>query len=210
MPDTKAIYNRIKSVQDTRKITNAMYLISSTKLRKARKSQEDTSPFFRKLRQEIGNIVDQRLVQKSRYLRDEDDHMRHRGSCGILVITADRGLAGAYNQNVVKEALSLMEEEPEHQLFVVGEYGKHYFASHGIAFDEDFNFPDAEPTLYQARMIAGYIMDRYDHEKLSAVHIIYTDFKNALASQAINLQMLPFDKDYFAKYSSGSAQEEFE
>ena len=210
MPDTKAISNRIKSVRDTRKITNAMYLISSTKLRKARKSLDDTNPFFHKLREEIGNIVDRRLVYKSRYLLAEDEIEDSIGTCGILVITADKGLAGTYNQNVIKKTLSLMEEYPDHRLFVVGEYGKHYFSSHQIPFDENFEFSDVEPTLYQARMIAGYIMDSFDRKELARIHIIYTDFKNALASQAIDLRLLPFEKEYFLEYSKGEAMEEFE
>ena len=210
MPDTTAIHNRIKSVRDTRKITNAMYLISSNKLRKARKNLDDTSPFFRKMRQEIGNIVDQSLVHQSRYLLGEDETEDSIGTCGILVITADKGLAGAYNQNVIRKTMELIEQFPDYRLFVVGEYGRHYFVSHNIPIDEAFQFPDVEPTLYQARMIGGYIMDLFDHSKLSRVHVIYTDFKNALASQAIDLRMVPFEKEYFAEFSQYNQQEEFE
>ena len=87
MSDMKSIKNRINSVKDTRKITNAMYLISSTKLRKARRSLEDTSPFFRKLRQEIGNIIDMGLAEKSRYILSDEEKASQemKGRSGIMV-----------------------------------------------------------------------------------------------------------------------------
>ena len=209
MADTKAIANRIKSIRDTRKITNAMYLISSTKLKKARKSLDDTTPFFHRLREEIGVIVDHEMVTESRYLMTPGELSRE-GRWGILVITADKGLAGAYNQNVIKRTLSILEEYPDHELYVVGEYGKHFFSSHHQEFDTDFRFADIEPSLYEARMIAGYIMDRYDREILSGVHIVYTDFKNALASQAVDMRLLPFERSHFEGIAERTDALEFE
>ena len=216
MADTKAIANRIKSIRDTKKITNAMYLISSTKFRKIRKNLDDVRPYFRKLREEIGDIIDSGLVKKSRYLAPDDPKETakkddgRKNTCGILVITAEKGLAGAYNQNVIRKALALIEKYPDHELFVVGEYGRHYFNTHHIAFDTDFNYTDLEPTLYLARMIAGYVMDRYDRGLLSEIHVVYTDFRNGLTSEAVQMKMMPFEKSHFSKYSRGEALEEFE
>lgn len=209
MADTKAIANRIKSIRDTRKITNAMYLISSTKLKKARKSLDETTPYFRRLKEEIGVLVDHEMVTESRYLIKPGEEKKD-GRWGILVITADKGLAGAYNQNVIKKAMSLVEEYPDHELYVVGEYGKHFFSSHHQEYDTDFRFADVEPSLYEARMIAGYIMDRYDRGILSGVHIVYTDFKNALASQAMDMRLLPFEKSHFEGIAQRENAQEFE
>ena len=197
MADTKAIANRIKSVRDTRKITNAMYLIASTKLRKSRSNLENTLPFFDALKGEIGKIVRHTHVHNSKYFIDKNAVGEKEGTVGILVITADKGLAGAYNQNVIKETLRMIEQHPDYRLFVVGEYGKHYFLSHNIAFDEGFDFPDHEPSLLRARMIAGYIMDLYDNRKLSQVHIVYTNFKNALTSEVTSYRLVPFEREHF-------------
>lgn len=212
MADIRSIQNRIESIKETRKITNAMYLISSTKLRKARRNLDDTSPFFRKLRQEIGNIIDMGLAEKSRYiLSDEEKAMGEmKGRCGILVITADKGLAGPYNQNVIDQTIELLKEYPDHELFVVGEYGRHYFVSHNIPINPDFIFSDMDPTLYDARMIAGAVMERFDNGELSAIFCVYTHFRNALTSEPVCIQMMPFEKDYFSQYSTDEEREEFE
>lgn len=202
MADTKAIANRIKSVRDTRKITNAMYLIASTKLRKARKSMEDTSPFFKNLRAEIGKIVRNMKITDNPYFLSETSEEQHtRGTCGILVITADKGLAGAYNQNVIRETQRLMEEFPDHRLFLIGEYGKHFFSSREEAYDKEFLYTDEEPSLMLARRVAGYIMDLYDRGEISQVYIVYTELENALSSKAQDRRLLPFEKEYFAEHS---------
>ena len=210
MPDTKAIANRIKSVRDTKKITNAMYLISSTKLRKARKSLDNTRPFFDTLKKEIGNIIRKTEVLNTRYLITDDKESHTEGYCGILVITSDKGLAGAYNQNIIKETLRMIELHPDSKLFVLGEYGKHYFASHNIPYDEGFAFPDEEPTLFQARQIAGYIMNCFDTGKISQVYIIYTDFKNALTSEVTSMRLIPFELSHFEDYESDEPDVEYE
>ena len=98
MSGTKEIKDRIESVRDTQKITNAMYLIASTKLRKARAELDRTRPYFDALRSEIKRVF--RTVEgvESRYFYPGDDHPL-RGTYAYLVITADTGLAGMYNQN---------------------------------------------------------------------------------------------------------------
>ena len=67
-----------------------------------------------------------------------------------------------------------------------------------------------DPTLYDARMIAGAIMERFDGEELSAVYCVYTHFRNALSSEAVCIQMIPFEKDYFKQFSTETKSEEFE
>ena len=109
-------------MKETQKITNAMYLIASTKLRKARNDLDNTRPYFYELRSEIKRIfrtvndVDSPYFYPPDY--DPADHVG--GTYGCLVITADKGLAGAYNQNVIKEAKRLVDAHSDTKLFVVG------------------------------------------------------------------------------------------
>ena len=199
MADTKAIANRINSIKDTRKITNAMYLISSTRLRRARKSLEDTRPFFHAMRREIGKIVLNTHVGDSRFFDSEEGTDAAEGTSGILVITADKGLAGTYNQNVIKETLALMERHPNHRLFVIGEFGRHYFSAHKIPYDTEFHFTDHHPTLYLARVVAGYIMDLFEHREITRIYSVYTHFKNALSSEVLVFRLLPFQTSHFTQ-----------
>ena len=138
MASTKEIKNRIKSVGDTQKITNAMYLISSTKMRRARKEAEDTKPYFNLLRQEIRRMFAFGGGLRNRYFDSNVDEAKHGGRNGILVITADKGLAGAYNQSVVKDALALMDKSEDYKLYIVGDYGWRYFRSRGSKVCETF------------------------------------------------------------------------
>ena len=138
MASTAEIKSRIRSVEDTRKITNAMYLIASTKLRRARNDLDKTRPYFDALQAEIKRIFRTVRDVDSRYFYPPDREPVVEGPYGCLVITADKGLAGAYNQNVIKEAQKLMEEHGDMQLFVVGEYGRHFFTQHHIPIEQSW------------------------------------------------------------------------
>ena len=161
MSSTKEIKDRIESVRDTQKITNAMYLIASTKLRKARAELDRTRPYFDALRSEIKRIF--RTVEgvESRYFYPGDDHPL-RGTYAYLVITADKGLAGMYNQNVLREAQRLLNEHADAKLFVVGEYGRQYFAHHQIPVERSFLYTAQNPTMQRAREISSTLLDFYD------------------------------------------------
>ena len=105
MANTKEIKDRIKSVRDTQKITNAMYLIASTKMRKAKSELDHTRPYFEAIKGEIKRIFrTSKKDAESRWFYPEDDGHALTGPYACLVVTADKGLAGMYNQNVIREA----------------------------------------------------------------------------------------------------------
>ncbi|MBR0366530.1 MAG: F0F1 ATP synthase subunit gamma, partial [Clostridia bacterium] len=118
MSTTKEIKNRMTSVRDTQKITNAMYLIASTKLRKAKSDLDMTRPYFNAVLAEIKRIFRINEDVESRYFYPPSGEHELPGSYGYLVITADKGLAGAYNHNVIKEAERMMAEHDDPKLFV--------------------------------------------------------------------------------------------
>ena len=127
MASTTEIKGRIDSIKETQKITNAMYLIASTKLRKARNELEQTRPYFDALRSEIKRIFRTANDVDSHYFYPPDREPELPGTYGCLVITADKGLAGAYNLNVLKKAQKLLDDHSDMKLFVVGEYGRRFF-----------------------------------------------------------------------------------
>ncbi len=90
------------------------------------------------------------------------------GAYGFLVITADKGLAGAYNQNVLKEAQRMLAEHPEdNKIFVIGEYGRQYFAARSIPIEKEFLYTAQNPTLQRARNITALLLDLYRKGELS-------------------------------------------
>ena len=197
MASTKEIKNRIGSIRDTQKITNAMYLIASTKLRKAKADLDTTRPYFNALQEEIKRIFRISADVESRYFYPATGEHELPGSYGYLVITADKGLAGAYNQNVIKEAQRLMEQHPDPKLFVVGEYGRHYFTAHGVPIEKSFLYTAQNPTVHRAREIAGLLVDLFIRGELSKIFIVYTDMQGAISSQATSTRLLPFHRADF-------------
>lgn len=197
MATIKEIKNHINSVRDTQKITNAMYLISSTKLRKAKNELDHTRPYFAALQGEIKRIFRIDADIENKYFYPVTGEHELPGSYGYLVITADKGLAGAYNQNVLKKAMELMKEHENPKLFVVGEYGRHYFTSHNIPIEKSFLYTAQNPTIHRAREIADILLDLFNHGELAKIFVVYTDMKDAINSQTCASRLLPFHRAQF-------------
>jgi len=203
MPSTKEIKNRIKSVSDTQKITNAMYLISSTKMRRARREAEETKPYFDLLRKEIRRMFAVSGDITSRYYNAEVDETVSGGRNGILVITGDKGLAGAYNQNVLKEALALMEKSDEYRIFVVGDFGWRFFRTRGTPVCEDFIHSMNQPSLAMARDITKELLDEFDEGLFDRLYVCYTEYTGGLSTgNAMHDRLIPFDRDDFVPEGS--------
>ena len=172
MAGTKEIKAHIESVQETKKITNAMYLIASTKLQKARQELDNTRPYFKALREEIKRIFrtvgDEVVDSPYFYPLDGEPPLDKPSAC--LVITADKGLAGAYNQNAIKEAMKLLEQHPDTKLFVVGEYGRRFFASHNIPIEHSFLYTAQNPTMARAREISALLLDGFEKDRLDRIY----------------------------------------
>ncbi|MBR2707330.1 MAG: ATP synthase F1 subunit gamma, partial [Mogibacterium sp.] len=199
MPSTKEIKNRIKSVSDTQKITNAMYLISSTKMRRARKEAEETKPYFDLLRKEIRRMfaIEGGEVHSRYYDADVDENVAG-GRNGILVITGDKGLAGAYNQNVIKESMELMDKSDEYRLYVVGDFGWRFFRTHGTPVIESFTHSMNQPSLAMARDITRELLDDFDDGLFDRLYVCYTEFSGGLSfGNAMHDRLIPFDRDDF-------------
>lgn len=197
MASTKEIKSRMKSVQDTQKITNAMYLIASMKMRKAKAALDDTRPFFEAVSGEIKRIFRTTDDVESHYFYPDEDEPPLNGTYGMLVITADKGLAGAYNQNVLKRAEATLKEHPDFRLYVVGEYGRQYFSHRQIPVERNFLYTAQNPTMDRAREIGLYLLDEYDRHQLQKIYVLYTDMKNGMVMEPRYVRLLPFHRSTF-------------
>ena len=213
MASTSEIRRRIGSVRQTQKITHAMYLISQAKLRKAKQELDNTRPYFQALQTEIGRVFNADSSIESRYLTPADPNAKPLpGVPACLLITADKGLAGAYNQNVIRQGQQLMAEHPGTALYVVGEYGRRWFAQRGVPVEKSFLYTAQNPTLDRARHIAELLLDRFDAGEINSVWVIYTDMKNGLEATVHQAQVMPLHRERFhaaAAAAAGDAVYEF-
>ena len=209
MASTSEIRRRIGSVRQTQKITHAMYLISQAKLRKAKQELDNTRPYFQALQTEIGRVFNADSTIESRYLIPADPNTKPLpGVPACLLITADKGLAGAYNQNVIRQGQQLMAEHPGTALYVVGEYGRRWFAQRGVPVEKSFLYTAQNPTLDRARHIAELLLDRFDAGEINSVWIIYTDMKNGLEATVHQAQVMPLHRERFHAATAATAGDE--
>lgn len=209
MPGAKEIKNRIKSVKDTQKIAKAMYLISSTKMQKAKAELDGTRPYFFALKREIGRIFDSFEDIESKYFYSKDYKSATDKPDACLVITADKGLAGAYNQNAIREAEKLLLINPETKLFVVGEYGRQYFLRHNVPIERSFLYTAQNPTIGRAREICQTLLDLYESKAADEIYIVYTDLKRDVNQPAETVRLLPLERGDFRGAANKNGSFEF-
>ena len=197
MASAKEIQDRMRSIKDTLKITNAMYMISSSKLKKSKKMLADTEPYFYTLQSEMSRILRHLPDMNSIYFKTNAEIPERKRKAGYIVITADKGLAGSYNHNILKLAEEELEKRDDYKLFVLGELGRHYFEQKGINIDKQFNFVVQDQSLSRARRIAEDLLKLYHENQLDELYIIYTTMVNAMQEEAQVAQLLPLKKTDF-------------
>lgn len=198
MANAREIQSRINSINSTVKITNAMYTISSSKLKKARKALTDTEPYFYGLQRTISRIIRHIPDIEDKFLDTRPDIKKEDRKIGYIVVTADKGLAGAYNHNVFHLAQEQLDKGGNPMLFVVGELGQNYFTKKGIPVEEDFRYTVQKPNMSRARIIEEKIVNYFLEGKLDEVYMIYTRMVNAMKMEPEIQQLLPLPRANFA------------
>ncbi len=213
MASTKEILNRINSIQDTMKITRAMYMMSSMKLRKAKQKLADTEPFFIGtqigIAENLAHFPDIRHIYFDNRIEDENESIKKRG---IVVFTGDKGMAGAYNHNAIKLAEERIANfsKDEYKLFVVGEVGRAYFINAGYNVDETFLYSANNPTMHRARIISEYLIDLYNREELDRIDVIYTKMINSVTEETCVERLLPLKTHKFLKEKAQAIENQAE
>jgi len=186
---TRDIKRRIRGIRNTRQITKAMELVSSAKLRKAREKLETTRPYFDTVYESIQEILsatgdishpflEVREVKKSLY----------------IVVTADRGLAGGYNSNILRLVESEIRDKKEDTLLVVVGYkGRDYFKRRGYNVVGEFVGITEEPFFSDDQEIGRLVMELYEKKEIDEVKLAYTKFITTISQQANIIKLLPSD-----------------
>ena len=206
MSNLKDIKNRIGSVQNTKKITKAMKMVAAAKVKKAETTVKATRPFseellhlFEQLVATVGEFnIDGLKVEKALDNYPELLSRRQVKSEGILVITSNKGLAGAYNANIIKAALKRVKENSENNIAsVIYPVGQKAISAFRHQLNKKFELRDGyiavanEPTATGAGLIAEDIAKDYVDGKIDKIEIITTHFNNMMSYNIVNWELLP-------------------
>ena len=200
MANAREIKSRINSVQDTMKITNAMYMISSSKMKKAKKILSDTEPYFYNMQSAIARIL--RHIPDTQHPFFSVRHLipTEERKIATIVVTGDKGMAGAYNHNITKMTEEFMANTPgHHKLYVLGVVGRQYFSKKNVDMDGSFRYTVQKPTMHRARDISAVILDQFNNHELDEVYVVYTRMQNAVQSEAEVLKLLPLERGDFGE-----------
>ena len=189
METMRDIRNRMKSVRQSLKVTSAMKLISTAKLRKARRRLDETLPYFTAIHDVMRDIESNANSNGEKWFdRRASKTDRH---IATLVITADKGLAGGYNHSVIRFA----EERcpPGSILMPMGAVGKRYFIEKNYILLEDFAAPQKEPTVYEAKEVANFVAAQYLEGKVDEFRVIFTRMYSTVKLEPEMITLLPLD-----------------
>jgi F-type H+-transporting ATPase subunit gamma len=196
MANLKAIRDRIQSVKNTKKITEAMRLVAAAKVRRAQEQVIATRPFADRLAQVLYGLQTR--------LRFEDADLpllrkRDVQSVGLLVISGDRGLCGGYNANVIRRAdaraKELKAEGLDYKFVLVGRKATQYFQRRDQPIAETFSGLEQIPTAAEASKIADELLSLFLSETVDRVELIYTKFVSLVSSRPVVQTLLPLDPE---------------
>jgi F-type H+-transporting ATPase subunit gamma len=197
MASTRDIKRRIESVRGTRKITRAMELVASAKLRRAQDRIESLRPYAQSMRRLMAQAARQSGSLKGMPLLEEREELR-RGA--VVVITGDRGLAGAFNVNILRRGFVIADEMraegAQEVVFVaVGKKGIGTLRFRGMTVDRSFQGFSINPTYADAQQVAEHLVERFTTEGgIDRVTLVYNAFKSVLEQKVTDEQLLPIPR----------------
>jgi F-type H+-transporting ATPase subunit gamma len=191
MAKGRELKGRIKSVENTRKITRTMEMVATSKMKRAQDRVVAARPFANSLTEVIANLYTPELAERFPLLRQPATVKR----AAVIVLTSNRGLAGAFNANLLKEARALLarlkETSVEPELHVIGKKGLGYFRYVGRAVASSRIDVTDRPTAQNAAEIVDDLIRRFASAEIDAVYIVYARFQSALSTPPATQMILP-------------------
>ncbi|EKO1913520.1 F0F1 ATP synthase subunit gamma [Clostridium botulinum] len=184
------IRRRIKSVTNIRKITRAMGLVATAKLRKARVNLEINKKYYNKYQLVLKDIINS-MEDKNIYIDGNDSDNKL-----YVIFTSDSGLCGSFNVNIINNVIDEIKKYGEKSsAIVIGQKGRMYLKKLGVkTLAEYIEIPDV-PTAKEARTIAQSIIELYSTKKIGEVFLVYSEFYSPVKQQVLVNKILPFTKE---------------
>lgn len=188
MATLRTIKKRIKSAGNIQQITKAMKMVSAAKLRKSQDRILQARPYSAKIEEVIDELIVNVKNEKTKYpLLQENKGVKKEA---IVLITADKGLCGSFNTNLVKEAMIKYRENPDISLFIVGKKGLDAFKKLGLEI-EKFKFNDKNISWIDIEEISGEMLKNYIAGKYAKVTVIFSEFQTSLMQKIVKKQIAP-------------------
>ena len=192
MPSLIDIRRRIRSVKNTQQITKAMKMVSAAKLRRAQDRVVAARPYAALLRKVLGNVTaaaaaDERVAQNPLLAQREERRIL------LVLTTSDKGLAGAFNANLIKGAQRFVAERPEAtvSLELIGRKGRDFFRKRGASIAGEHVNLAPQAAHAESLAIARQAMERFRNSELDAVYLLYNEFKSAVSQRLTLTRVLP-------------------
>ena len=188
MASTQDIRRRIKSVRSIEQITKAMKMVAAARLRKAQERAYASQPFTEKILEVLGTVANSRLDVTHPLLAK-----REIKKTAYLILSADKGLAGAYSSNLMKEALAAMEGKPKEEISIiaVGRKAKEYFSRRSYQIEREYLGFSERPTYEHATRIAAEVSADFTAGLYDEVYLVYTHFRSPINQHPTHLKLLP-------------------
>ncbi len=193
MANARDVKRRIKSVDNTRQITRTMELVATSKLKRATDRVYAAKPYASALQDIVESLYSPIFTEQFPLLRRPAETKK----AAILLLTANRGLAGAFNANLIKEARLKLEELRgqgiETELHIAGKKGIAYFRFRGEAMQTQRTDIGDHPTSAEAESLIGPLRDRFAAGELDLVYIVSSEFRSALSTPPVSRKLLPIE-----------------
>ena len=187
----RVLRRRIKSVQSTKKITRAMELIAATRVVKAQQRAAAARPYAEQVTSVIQDLAEAGAGGDHPLLRTADEVRK----VAYVVITSDRGLAGAYNTSVIRAAERTVQDRRadgiDYSLILVGKKAEGYFRFRGYRIDAAFSDMSDTPTYEDARTVARVVTEAFEHGDVDQVELIYTRFLSVGTQRVVVRRFMP-------------------
>lgn len=190
MASLRDLRRRIQSIQKTRQVTKAMKAVSAAKLRRAQEDVLAARPFARRVRDVLGRVGSASVGVQHPLLT-----VREPKKVAYVVFTADRGLCGAFNSNIMRRAAADMQKhaDQETELICVGRKARDYFRRRGYSITREYIGIGESADLDLAREIAEYVSEKYTAEDYDEVYLVYSEFVNVLVQKPMVEKLLPVE-----------------
>ena len=192
MASMRDIKRRKESVPSTQQITKAMKLVATVKLQKARSKAESNKPYFNMLYDTICSILAKTKNVEHRYLRDNDCEKK-----AVIVITSNRGLAGGYNNNIVKLVANSGFEPDKTNIYAIGKKGIEGLVRKGYSITDDRSEVVNEPIFADAISLTKELLTQFSKGEIGEIYIAYTNFKNTVTQEPKLVKLLPLSEEDF-------------